>query len=366
MTLGTDAPGVSTLQSTYLVAEREVVTRIRSKAFLVSTAIILVGIVAGIFLMSFLGDRTQTTSVAAPSTVAGQLAAVDGLEVTEVSSAAEARELVRGEEVDAAVIPDDASPTGIAVVALTEAPEMLVTALSQAPAVELLDPDGGWTFLRYIMGIAFGIIFMMSAMSFGMPVATSVVEEKQTRVIEILITAIPARALLAGKVLGNTLMALAQIVLIVAAVSVSLIATGQTEILSGLGTPLLWFALFFVTGFLLIATMFAATGAMVSRQEDISQSVAPIMYLVMIPYMLVIFFSNNPLVMSIMSYVPFSSPVSMPIRLFFGEAQWWEPILSIAISLAACVLVIGIAARIYENSLLRMGSRVKWREALRS
>jgi ABC-2 type transport system permease protein len=205
----------------------------------------------------------------------------------------------------------------------------------------------------------------MSAMSFGMPVATSVVEEKQTRVIEILITSIPARALLAGKVLGNTLLALAQIVLIVAAVAVSLVLTDQTEILAGLGTPLLWFALFFVTGFLLIATLFAATGAMVSRQEDISQSIAPIMYIVMIPYFLVIFFNDNPLVMTIMSYVPFSSPVSMPIRLFFGEAGWWEPILSIAISFVAFAAVIGIAAKIYENSLLRMGSKVKWREALK-
>ncbi|WP_156761403.1 ABC transporter permease [Microbacterium karelineae] len=364
MTIASGAPAVSTAQATYLVAEREVVTRIRSKAFLISTAIILVGIVAGIVLMNVLGDRVQTTSIAAPSQIAGQLADIDGVDVTSVASPDEARDLVRDEEVDAAVVPDETSPTGTTVVALTEAPEMLVSSLSQAPSVELLDPDGGWTFLRYIMGIAFGVIFMMSAMSFGMPVATSVVEEKQTRVIEILITAIPARALLAGKVLGNTIMALAQIVLIVAAVSISLMATGQIEILSGLGAPLLWFALFFVTGFLLIATMFAATGAMVSRQEDISQSVAPIMYLVMIPYMLVIFFSSNPLVMSIMSYVPFSSPVSMPIRLFFNEAQWWEPIVSIVISLAACVVVIGIAARIYENSLLRMGSRVKWRDAL--
>jgi ABC-2 type transport system permease protein len=66
-----------------------------------------------------------------------------------------------------------------------------------------------------------------------------------------------------------------------------------------------------------------------------------------------------------MSYVPFSSPVSMPIRLFFGEAGWWEPILSIAISFVAFAAVIGIAAKIYENSLLRMGSKVKWREALK-
>jgi ABC-2 type transport system permease protein len=319
----------------------------------------------GIVAMNFFAGREESTTVAAPAEIATTLGGLPGVEITQVGSADEARGLVESEEVDAAVIPSADSPTGTTVVALTEAPSGLVEALSQPPAVELLDPDGGWSPIRYILAIAFGVVFMMSAMSFGMPVATSVVEEKQTRVIEILITSIPARALLAGKVLGNTLLALAQIVLIVAAVAVSLVLTDQTEILAGLGTPLLWFALFFVTGFLLIATLFAATGAMVSRQEDISQSIAPIMYIVMIPYFLVIFFNDNPLVMTIMSYVPFSSPVSMPIRLFFGEAGWWEPILSIAISFVAFAAVIGIAAKIYENSLLRMGSKVKWREALK-
>ncbi|NHI15851.1 ABC transporter permease [Microbacterium excoecariae] len=355
---------VSLSRATALVAQREIVTRVRSKAFLVSTGILLVGIVVAFVVMQLLGDRQQTTSVAAPSAITAELPDGSGIEVTTTASAEEARALVAEDEVDAAVVADGDSPAGVTIVAQTEAPEALVSALSLAPTVELLDPDGAWSALRYIMGIAFGVIFMGAAMSFGMPVATSVVEEKQTRVVEILITAIPARALLAGKVLGNTAMAFAQIALVAITVSGSLLATGQTEILAGLGSPLLWFALFFVTGFLLIATLFAATGAMVSRQEDISQTISPILYLVMAPYMLVIFFSNNPLVMAIMSYVPFSSPVSMPIRMFFGEAEWWEPIVSIVLSLAACVGVVALAARIYENSLLRMGARVSWRDAL--
>ena len=72
-----------------------------------------------------------------------------------------------------------------------------------------------------------------------------------------------------------------------------------------------------------------------------------------------------PLVLTIMSYVPFSAPVGMPMRLFLGEAQWWEPLLSLAILIATCVAAILVGARIYENSLLRMGTRVKLAEALR-
>jgi ABC-2 type transport system permease protein len=86
--------------------------------------------------------------------------------------------------------------------------------------------------------------------------------------------------------------------------------------------------------------------------------------LIMAPYFLVIFFNDNPTVLAIMSYVPFSAPVGMPMRLFLGEAQWWEPLLSLAILIATCVGAILVGARIYENSLLRMGGRVKLREAL--
>src|SRR5699024_12806378 len=105
---------------------------------------------------------------------------------------------------------------------------------------------------------------------------------------------------------------------------------------------------------------------LVSRQEDISQTITPVMYIVMLPYFLVILFNDNPIVMSIMSYVPFSSPVSMPIRLFFGEAQWWEPVLSIVISIATFMGVIALAAKIYEDSLLRMCALVQWKAALRA
>ena len=69
--------------------------------------------------------------------------------------------------------------------------------------------------------------------------------------------------------------------------------------------------------------------------------------------------------MTILSYIPFSAPVAMPVRLFVGEAQWWEPLVSLVILLAACVAAILVAAKIYENSLLRMGARVKLSEALK-
>lgn len=285
--------------------------------------------------------------------------------VVAVSDRTEAEGLVADGTVDAAVLSDSASPTGVLVIADESAPADLVALMSVTPTVELLNPDAPSFGTRYILGLIFGLVFMMAAITFGSPIATSVVEEKQTRVIEILLSAIPARALLAGKVVGNTLLAIGQILVLALVVVVALLATGQVDVLEGIGAPILWFAVFFPFGFLLIASMFAAAGALVSRQEDAGATYTPVLFLIMIPVYLVLFLGGQTTVMVVLSYVPFSSPVAMPIRLFFGEAAWWEPLAALGLMLIAVVLVVLIGARIYENSLLKMGARVKLRDALR-
>ena len=141
--------------------------------------------------------------------------------------------------------------------------------------------------------------------------------------------------------------------------------TGQRVLLADVGPAIVWFAVFFAFGFVLLAGMYAATASMVSRQEDVGSVTAPVMLLVMLPYFLVIFFNDNPTVLAIMSYVPFSAPVGMPMRIFLGTAEWWEPLLSLLVLLATTLVVIALGSRIYSNSLLRMGTRVSYREALR-
>ena len=87
--------------------------------------------------------------------------------------------------------------------------------------------------------------------------------------------------------------------------------------------------------------------------------------LIMIPYILVIVFNNNPVALQIMSYVPFSAPVAVPMRVYLGTMEWWEPLLSLAILVASTVAVILFAALVYERSLLKTGAMVKWRDALK-
>src|SRR5690606_22639547 len=300
--------------------------------------------------------------VAATADAAATVAQLPDVEVTEVASAEEVRELVADGTVAAGVV---GSPTeGFTVIGDRTAPEGIIQALSVTPQVELLDPDAPNPMLTYFIGLGFGLVFFMSALTFGSTIAQSVVEEKQTRIVEILMASVPVRVLLAGKILGNSILAFAQIVLIAALAGVGMLTTGQDILLADVGPSIVWFAVFFAFGFVLLAALFAATSALVSRMEDVGSVTSPVTMLVMIPYFLVIFFNNNPLVLAIMSYVPFSAPVGMPMRVFLGTAEWWEPLLSLALLVITTVVVVMIGSRVYANGLLKTGARVKLSEAL--
>ncbi|SDL76489.1 ABC transporter permease [Microbacterium azadirachtae] len=365
-TTARDSGALSTGNGILLVAEREIGSKLRSKAFLISTGILLLIALAGVLIGGFMSKNTSETKIAVTAETAQAVHGLPGLKAIEAADATAAEKLVRDGSVEAALIPAPGDAAfGFEIVALKDAPNGLQGLFAKTPKVTILEPDTTNPLLRYLVAIGFGVVFLMAASTFGATMAQSVVEEKSTRVVELLLAAIPARVLLAGKVLGNTVLAMAQILALAAIAVVGLIVTGQNAVLEGLGSPLVWFAVFFLFGFVLLASLFAAAAALVSRQEDIGSTTMPITMLVMAPYILVIIFNDNPLVMTILSYIPFSAPVAMPVRLFVGEAQWWEPLVSLVILLAACVAAILVAAKIYENSLLRMGARVKLSEALK-
>lgn len=361
-------PAPSFARSVWLVATREIIARLRSKAFLVSTGILLL-ISIGSVVAGGIASQNQTLPQVAVVGAAAQIVEqTESFTVVQADDVAAAEDLVRAGTVSAAVVPSTRADAllGVRVIALNSPPVGVLAALSVTPAVSVLEPtsrqSGG---LVYLVALGFGLVFFMSAITFGSTIAQSVVEEKQTRVVEILMTTIPVRALLGGKVVGNSIMAFGQIVAIGSLVSIGMAATGQISLLGTVGPSILWFAVFFAFGFIMLAALFAATASMVSRQEDVGSATSPVLFLVMIPYFLVIFFNDNPTVLAIMSYIPFSAPVGMPMRIFLGTAAWWEPLLSLAILLAAAAVVILLGSRIYSNSLLRMGARVTLRQALR-
>lgn len=349
---------MTTYDAVRLVAGREIRVKLRDKAFIWSTVIFLAIAAAAVVLPGLLGGGPSSVAVA-PGTTATALAGA-GLEVRTVRDDAEAERLVRAGDVDAAVV------AGPRVLALDSEPSEVVDALSARPPVELLDPDAVDPALAFLIPYAFAFVFFVTSLTFGLQIAQSVTEEKQTRIVEILVAAVPARALLAGKVVGGAVLAFGQIALIALVSYVgALLAGAPGEVLSLLGPAIGWFLPFFVVGFVMLAALWAAVGALVSRQEDIAGASTPVQLIVMMPFFAVVFLQDNATAMTLLSYLPVSSPTAMPVRLFTGDAAGWEPFLSLAVLAVTAVAIVGAGARIYEGSLLRTGGRTRFATAWR-
>lgn len=359
-----------------LVAEREIGAQLRSKSFIVSAVILLVlvlgGIVAGSLLSKHGGgtpaasaatDQSTLVPVAVVDSVRQALPALPGVRQVPVADEAAATADVRSGAVRAALVPDT-GPSGVRVVVQDSAPSSLVSDLTVAPAVQVLNPATANEGVRYIVTFGFGLVFMMAAMTFGATIAQNTVIEKQTRVVEILLSAASPRSLLGGKILGNSALALAETAAIAAVAVLGLVVTGQDGVLSLVGAPLAWFVVFFAIGFVLLAALFAAAASLVSRVEDTGPVLQPVMLLVVLPYFVVVFGNDNQTLLRVASYVPFCAPVAMPARMFLGDASWWEPLLSLAVLAASTYAVVALAALVYQRSVLRMGTRVRLQEVL--
>ena len=349
-----------------LVIEREIMVRLKSKAFMVSTilSIVLFGVLVGVS-GSLPSLFSSTDKVAVTSAGAKAVEGIDDIEPVAVDDVAEAKALITSEEVESAVVESTDSPTGVAVLSLRSAPESLIGALSLTPEVELLDPDAPDPALTYFIGLGLGLVFFMAAMTFGNTIASSVVEEKQSRIVEILLASTSARVLMFGKVIACTILAFAQIGLTAVAVLAGAAISGNDLVLGKVAEPIAWFVPLFIVGFVMVAALYAAAASMVSRTEDLPSTSTPIMMLIFLPYMGVIIFSSNETVMAVLSYIPFSAAVAVPMRVFLGTIEWWEPLVSLLILIATTLLALLLATRIFERSILKSGPKLTWGQALK-
>ncbi|ALG10229.1 ABC transporter permease [Kibdelosporangium phytohabitans] len=341
--------------ATKLVAEREIKTFVRLKGFWITIAVLLVGLFAAAVLPALIGG--SNTSVAVVGAEARQLlTGTSSLDVRDVPDVATAERLVRSEEVDAAVVP------GPRVIALDDPPTDVLAQLTTAPPVDLLAPAAVSKGVRILVIQLFAVIFLVFGMG-GSAIAQSTVTEKQTRIVEILVATVPVRALLAGKILGHWLLTVGQLLVLAVAAPIALAVGGHSALLDMVAPALGWYVPFLCIGFVLVASLWAVAGALVSRQEDLGASMGPVMLLVMGPYFGVVFASDNASAMTVLSYVPFSSAVAMPVRLFTGEAQAWEALVSMGLLAATVVAIVLLASRLYAGSLLQTGGKVALKKA---
>jgi ABC-2 type transport system permease protein len=349
--------------ATRLVAEREVKSFLRMKSTWIGFGFILVLMFALAILPKVFSDGPDKKVVAAVGPDAVSVLAGTNLDVQEVGTIAAAEDLVRSGEVEAAIVPDTTgdSQSGVRVVALDDEPNNIVAALATAPPVDLLQSDVSKDEQQIVIQV-FAFVFLLFAMG-GVAIAQSTVIEKQTRIVEILVSTIPVRALLAGKIIGHAMLNVGQVAILAVAAPIALGVGGHTELLTIMVPALGWFVPFMLLGFVLLAAMWAVAGSVVSRQEDLGSSMGLVMILVLGPYLAVSFFSEDPTVMTVLSYVPFSAAVAMPVRLFAGEAQIWEPLVSLGLLAGALVLIVLLASRLYSGALLQTGGKVALKKA---
>ena len=372
-----------------VVAAREIQVKLHDKTFLVSTAFLLVIVVASLLLPALIsGGGTSVGVVDDRASAVVERAAATGadLEAKRVPNMSEIEsrlgqggldsallatndgyEVVGDSEVDAGVrdalgqaltaeqVEFNAEAAGISMVQLHAGSTLSERLLSPAPF-----PEG----LTYALTFGFAFLFYITAISFGMVLAQSVVQEKETRIVEILAAAIPVRALLAGKVVGNTLLALSQLLLLASTALVGLLVTGEGKILAELAAPAGWFAVFFLLGFVALAGLWAVAGSVATRQEDLQSTTLPAQTVLMVPLFAVLM--GNDTVIAIASYIPIASTFAMPARMVSGDVPLWEPILAAMIVVAAAAGLVMLAARIYERALLQTQRRMGYRELLRN
>jgi ABC-2 type transport system permease protein len=378
-----------------LVTRREVVSRITDKSFLIGTALMVVMIVGFLGFTAWQDERTDSVTLGAtPDSVAMATAVKDGasavddeVEVTVVDLADEdaARTALREDEVDAWLHPAE-DGTGWQLTSesseqasLTDVTETVVrqqvlarNAADAGTSVDALEAGSSVTtsFLRgdaeraavaEVVGFAFVFLFYFAALIFGMQLASSVIEEKQSRIVEIIAAAIPLRHLLAGKVLGNTALAVIQLLVYLVVGLVGMSFTSYKSYLPALSGPTAWFIGFFLAGFVALACLWAVAGSLASRTEDLQATSTPLTML-----MLVMFFGGLSLdgrAQVIASFVPPVSAVVMPKRILAGGVEWWEPLLALGLLAAFAAVTVWVGERLYRRALLQTGGRVSLRQA---
>lgn len=396
----TDRP-LGAWASVRLVAGREIVQRARTKSLLWTTVVLVVLILAGSFAAKVLLDSetTLTVGVTEPGELSAALTSTAGAlgstVETETVSDTEGRERVRDEELDALLVGgiddfsvvtradlDPALEPILTTVAQQAALAAEITALGGDPSavgsamasvaldVERLEPPQEVDASQTAFGIISGVLLFIALQTCGQMVAQGVVEEKTSRVVELLLSTVRPWQLMAGKVLGIGAIGLGQIVVLGGAVVAGVVGFGlAADIEVDLGATAAWALAWFVVGFTMYAVLYAALGALVSRQEEVATVTSPLLLLMMAPYVVGIsiapYAPDNPLV-EWLSYLPFTAPLIMPIRVAMGTVPDWQVLAVLGLNVAVIPLLVWFAGRIYGNAVLRTGSRIKVKDALRA
>jgi len=251
-----------------------------------------------------------------------------------------------------------------------------VSTLSRSIQMDTINERGererGQTF---VLAFALLMILYITILVYGITVMRGVLEEKQSRIIEVLLSSVKPFQLMLGKLVGIGLVALTQyLIWATFAVLISSVAVAQAMTVSSVSFPkvpislMIFFVLYFVMGYFLFATFYAMVGAIVSSEEDGQQMQMPITMTIVIPVAISTIIMRNPdsMTSTVLSLIPFFSPVLMFLRITLQPPPWWQIALSFVLLLSTIFGAIWVAAKIYRVGVLMYGKRptlpelVKW------
>jgi ABC-2 type transport system permease protein len=385
-------------EAVFLVARREFMQRARDRSFFVSTAItigIIVLVVVFPRLLNFGADEYRVAflgpdgpAVEAVAVEQAELSDVD-MVVVNVGDSDQAEQMILDGDLDAYVdgdavvverelgpslraVLENAHSSVVGSLALTEAgmdPDQVASALDTTQLQTVtLDPAANERNTRGTIAFIGALVLYGQLLGYGFWVALGVVEEKSSRVVEVLLSAIPARTLLAGKVLGIGLLGLAQLFVIAVAAVAAAALVGSIAFEAAMLPPILLVLGWFVLGYIAYACLSAAAAARVSRQEELQNATTPLTMLAMVSFFasFYVFFNPSGTGPLIVSVIPPVSALAMPIRMSRGDAALWEIGLAVVLMLGLITALIVVAGRVYEGAVLRMGAKVPLGEAWRA
>ena len=374
---------MSRRRAIWLVARRELLERGRSRAFLFSVILSVGIIVAGLFLPGLIGGSTGAQRLGIVGTPPpGLTAAIDAtaklanltIAREEVADLATGEASLRDDELDALLVipPDGSLPTYVVKSRGDQLLQQVVASGFTTPPqiqfreLEPADPNRDTSFLFANVGV---ILLFISIFTFGTWVLTGVVEEKQSRVVEVVLSTIEARDLLVGKVLGIGLLGLLQLIVMVGVGLTAGVLGGRFTLPPTTGSALVLLLVWFILGYALYSTALGVLGALASRMEEASNASSPVSFVAMGAY----FFSlivaiNDPggTAARVATFIPPVSPMVVPLRAALGAIEPWEMIASALVTIAAIWLLFIVGGRVYSGAVLQTGGRIRLRDAWRA
>ena len=385
------------LAAVWVIACRELTSRGRSKAFRISSAFLLLGLIAGIVIpaVTLRGTTRYTVAVAGAGGVnaAGAIsaaAAAAKITVTTraVSGRAAAAGLVNAGKADAAVIGDreviwkSSEQAALAPVLTAALTSIVISQRAEragvgpgelrgllAPAavtVTRLHPQPDRTPQGIVAMI--GMILLFVALNFyGAYVLTGVVEEKSSRVVEVLLARVRPADLLAGKVVGIGMLGIGQFAALAAAAAVTLQFVRPPSLPAGTLPLIASVVLWFILGYGFYSVVYGALGSLASRTEDAQAAVAPLTAVLLLIYFGAFAALARPAAwwVTVLSLFPPSAPMFMPLRSALVPVPAWQIVLAVALMLLATVALVRVGGRLYRGAVLHTGGRLRLRQAWR-